>query len=250
MTAGDSGAMSARSRLYARLPETDDIGWWVAMAAASPDGAVLELGAGTGRITRRLAEVAEVVAVDHDATAMTLLPDHVERHVADVADLHLGRVFGLVALPVALLNELPHRDARRAALRGAAAHCRPDGSVALQILNPFWLLLGEDSDGVIDGADGTRVRVAADHRPADLWTQRAHADLRYQFADGEVFVDRLEASAVFPEELELLLDDAGLDVEERWGAMPGQDPPSLDDGSWFVVARPRGRTSPDDVRRD
>lgn len=231
--------MSPRSRLYARLPETEDIGWWVAMAAASPDGGVLELGAGTGRITRRLAEVAEVVAVDHDASAMTLLPDHVERHVADVGDIDLGRTFGLVALPVALLNELPDREARRRALRAAAAHCRPDGSVALQILNPFWLLLGEDSDGIIDGADGTRVQVTADHRPADLWTQRAHADLRYQFADGEVFVDRLDASAVFPEELELLLDDAGLDVVERWGATPGRDAPALDDGSWFVVARPR-----------
>lgn len=240
MTADDTGGASPRARLYARLPETDDIDWWVALAAASPDGAVLELGAGTGRITRRLAEVAEVVAVDHDASAMAMLPGHVERHVADAGEIDLGRLFGLVALPVALLNELADRTARRRALQAAAAHCRPDGKVALQVLNPFWLMLGEDSDGIIDGADGTRVQVTADHRPADLWAQRAHADLRYRFADGEVLVDRLEASAVFPEELELLLEGAGLEVVERWGAVPGQDRPSLDDGSWFVVARPRG----------
>jgi hypothetical protein len=135
-------------------------------------------------------------------------------------------------------------------LRAAAGHCRADGRVALQILNPFWLMLGEDSDGVIDGADGTRVQVVADHRPTDLWAQRAHADLRYRFADGEIVVDRLDASAVFPEELELLLEEAGLEVVERWGAVPAQDPPSLDDGSWFVVARPRGARSPDDVLGD
>lgn len=238
MNGDDLGRLSPRARLYARLPETDDIAWWRDLAAASPDGAVLELGAGTGRITRRLAEVAEVVAVDHDPSAMVLLPDGVTRIVSDVADVDVGRTFGVVLLPVALLNELPDRDARQRTLRAAAAHCSPDGRVAMQILNPFWLMLGQDSDGVIEGVDGDVVDVRADHRPVDLWAQRAIADLRYRFPDGQIIVDRLDASAIFPQELDQLLDEAGLQVVERWGAVPGQQPPSLDDGSWFVVARP------------
>lgn len=244
MPAADPPPLTARARLYDRLPVTEDVEWWCRLAAGSPDGRVLELGAGTGRMTRWLADHAEVVAVDHDASAVARLESRVAgaRHpvrgvVADVTTLALDDTFGVVALPVSLLNEIPTLAGRRATIASAAAHCRPDGSVAFALLNPLWLLAGGRSRGVIDGRDGARVRLEARHEATDLWHQHARAWLSYRFDDGEQIVDQLDAAAIFPVELELLLETVGLQVVEAWGAQPGVMPPEADDGAWHVLAR-------------
>lgn len=239
-------ALSPRARLYDRLPVTDDVDWWCDLARASPDGRVLELGAGTGRLTVDLARHADVVAVDHDDSALRRLRDRVGREapvrtvLADVATLDLGERFGLVALPVSLLNEVPTLPGRRAVVRAAAAHCHPHGRVGFALLNPLWLLAGGDSRGVIEGRDGDRVELEASHTTVEVWAQRARARLGYRFPDGERIDDELDAAAVFPVELELLLAEAGLRVEEVFGAVPGGPPPATDDGAWHVLARPSG----------
>lgn len=241
--APQAGGLSPRARLYDRLPVTEDVAWWCRLAEAAPDGRVLELGAGTGRLTTELARHARVVAVDHDASALGRLrarvaPSQVRAVHADVTELALGERFGLVALPVSLLNEIPRLEDRRQVIRTAAAHCRPDGRVAFALLNPLWLLTGGESQGVIEGRGGDRVQLEAGHRTVDMWAQRARARLTYRFADGERIDDELDAAAVFPVELELLLAEAGLQVAEVFGAVPGGGPPEADDGAWHVVAEP------------
>lgn len=242
--AADPPPLSHRAHLYDRLPLTDDVRWWCDLAAASPDGRVLELGAGTGRLTTALADHAEVVAVDHDATAIARLRDRtagtphpVRGVVADVTTLDLGETFGLVALPVSLLNEIPGLAARRATVSAAAAHCHPDGAVAFALLNPLWLLAGGRSSGTIEGSDGARVRLEARHEATDVWQQHARARLHYRFEDGERIADELDAAAVFPVELALLLEAEGMEVVEAWGAEPGASDPEADDGAWHVLAR-------------
>ena len=235
--------LSPRARLYDRLPVTEDVAWWCELAAAAPDGRVLELGAGTGRLTVDLARRATVVAVDHDASALRRLHDRVDPGsvrtvVGDATDLQLGERFGLVALPVSLLNEIPTLRGRRRLIHVAADHCRVDGRVAFALLNPLWLLRGGQSQGVIEGRGGVRVDVQASHTTVDMWRQRARAHLSYRFPDGERIDDRLDAAAVFPVELELLLAEAGLRVAEVSGAVPGAGPPEVDDGAWHVVAEP------------
>ena len=157
--------------------------------------------------------------------------------VADVTTLALDDTFGVVALPVSLLNEIPTLAGRRATVGAAAAHCRPDGCVAFALLNPLWLLAGGRSTGTIEGRDGSRVRLQAQHEATDLWRQHARARLSYRFDDGERLDDELDAAAVFPVELELLLDAVGMRVEQVWGAQPGASRPEADDGAWHVVAR-------------
>lgn len=243
-TGGAPGGLTPRGHLYDRLPVTDDVDWWCDLAATSPDGRVLELGAGTGRLTGWLARHADVTAVDHDGSAIARLRDRVadsthpvRAEVADVADLDLGERFGLVALPVSLLNEIPTLAGRRATIAAAAAHCHPDGCVAFALLNPLWLLAGGRSRGTIEGRDGQQVQLEARHEATDLWHQRARARLSYRFPDGERLDDELDAAAVFPVELELLLEAVGMRVTEVWGAEPGVSELAADDGAWHVVAR-------------
>lgn len=240
----DRPALSPRAHLYDRLPVTDDVQWWCDLAAASPDGRVLELGAGTGRLTVDLARHAEVCAVDHDESAVARLAERttstthrVRPIVADVTTLALGETFGLVALPVSLLNEVPTLAGRRATIAAAAAHCHPHGAVAFALLNPLWLLAGGRSGGTIVGRDGDEVELDARHQATDVWQQRARARLRYRFPDGERIDDELDAAAVFPTELELLLEAVGMRVVEAWGGEPGVAAPEPDDGAWHVLAR-------------
>lgn len=249
--ATDRPPLSPRAHLYDRLPLTDDVQWWCDLAAASPDGRVLELGAGTGRLTVALADHAEVVAVDHDPTAIARLRDRtaqtphvVHGVVADVTELALDERFGLVALPVSLLNEVPTLAGRRATVAAAAAHCQPDGAVGFALLNPLWLMGGGRSSGTIEGSDGARVQLEARHEATDVWQQHARARLRYRFEDGERIDDELDAAAVFPVELSLLLEAHGMAVAEVWGAEPGVAHPEADDGAWHVLARFADRSRP------
>lgn len=230
-----------RAQLYARLPLTSDVDWWRALAQASPDGRVLELGAGTGRLTGPLAEVATVVAVDRDPASLDLLrADHVDVHVveADATELDLGDRFGLVLAPVSLLNEVVTRDGQRALVKVMADHCRRDGRLVFQLLNPVWLMTGRAVQGTIEGIDGRRVHVDVDILEPDLWAQQVLTRLVYTFDDGQRLVDEVPCRAVFPGDLEGMLAEVGMRVVEVWGAVPGIDDLGAEDGAWHVVAEP------------
>lgn len=145
-----------RVDLYSRLPVTEDVDWWRGLAFDSPDGRVLYVGCGTGRLGAPLAEVCdELVGVDHDGGMLAAFHQRVEgdpdlagrvRLVeADAVDLDLGESFGLVIIPSNLLNGIVDPTRRTAAARAAARHCAPDGRVVLQVLNPYWMACEDPS---------------------------------------------------------------------------------------------------------
>lgn len=100
------------------------------VALAGEDASALDAGCGTGRIAARLADLGhDVVGVDVDPdmveVARARRPD-LTWHVADLADLDLGRVFDVVVsagnvIPFVPLSDLP------AAARGLARHVAPGG---------------------------------------------------------------------------------------------------------------------------
>lgn len=234
--------MSDRAALYERLPPLDTDRWWAVLAAASPGGRVLELGAGTGRLTEMLLDAgAQVTAIERD-TAMVealhrRLHDRARIVHADVTDVGAGPQVGLVVLPTALLNELPDAGARRAVLSAAAARCRPDGVVALHVLAPWWLVrLDGRVTGELTPADGgPTIEVSVDPGTFDVMTGRRRARLVYRFPDGAVLGDDVDAAVVGPDELTGALRAAGLREHRRFGARP-PDPPGPDDVAWHVVA--------------
>jgi SAM-dependent methyltransferase len=104
--------------LYARLPE---LGEGEIVAEVVPAGAsVLELGCGTGRITRQLVRLGyRVTAVDESAEMLAHVRD-AETVQRQIEGLELGRRFDAVLLASNLVNAEPPR--RRAFLETCWRH--------------------------------------------------------------------------------------------------------------------------------
>jgi SAM-dependent methyltransferase len=114
---------------------SDDLPYWLALAAEA-GGPVLDIGAGTGRVTLALAAAGTaVVGLDIEPALLAALAHRardlpVETVVADACTFELDRRFGLIVAPMQTLQLLADRPAF---LRRALAHLRPGGLLAAAI---------------------------------------------------------------------------------------------------------------------
>jgi SAM-dependent methyltransferase len=186
--------------------------------AAIPAGAsILELGCGTGRILRPLAERGHPVhGVDESPAMLDRLGD-LPKTRSTIEGLDLGRTFPVVLLASTMLNAAP--DLRRAFLATCRRHVDPDGVVVFQRTAPDWFDRVEESDVTVGDIRrvvrsvhrvDSRVDVIVDyHVGGQTWT---HEFPRYPVGDDELAAD---------------LASAGLRLD-RW---------LTEDLSWFT-ARP------------
>lgn len=185
--------------LYARLPE---LGEGDVVASVVPAGAsILELGCGTGRITRQLVRLGyHVTAVDESAEMLAHVRE-AEKVEARVEGLDLGRRFDAVLLASNLVNAEPAQ--RRAFLETCARH---GDVVVVQGLPLAWApRQGETTLGdVVSRLHVERVEDGV-----------VHGEVEYE-ADGKTWRHGF-AMDVFAdeEELEAALAEAGLRLE-RW----------------------------------
>jgi SAM-dependent methyltransferase len=116
-----------------------DLPLWEELTAAG-DGAVLDLGCGTGRVTLHLARRGhEVVGLDRDATLLAALRERaggltVEAVHADAREFALERPVALALAPMQTLQLLEGSEDRVACLRRVAAVLTPGGRFAAAIL--------------------------------------------------------------------------------------------------------------------
>ncbi len=118
-----------------------DLPLWAELAQAA-GGAVLDVGAGAGRVALRLAATGhDVTALDRDAELLAVLRERaaatglrVRTVVADAAGFDAGaQAFGLVAVPMQTIQLLPGAAARAGFFTAARRAVAPGGLVALAI---------------------------------------------------------------------------------------------------------------------
>ncbi|WP_197038665.1 class I SAM-dependent methyltransferase [Herbidospora cretacea] len=170
---------------------------------AVPEGAsVLELGCGTGRILRPLAELGHpVVGVDESPAMLARIPG-LPTVAARIEGLDLGRVFDAVLLASTMINTDPGQ--RREFLKTCRRHLGTDGVLIVQQTNPSWFETVEPSERTHDGIrlvlrevhrDGVRVDVVADYHVGDqIWT---HAFSRHPITEDELAADLASARLRF-----------------------------------------------------
>jgi SAM-dependent methyltransferase len=146
--------------LYARLAYAGELECLAPLL--TPGTAVLELGCGAGRLTRRLLSFGCVVtAIDNSADMLTHAPAEARRVCADIDGLHLAQTFDVVLLASGLIN---HFDpaVRGAFLSAAAAHVKPAGRLILQRQDAAWLESARV--GPVSESDGVEVEVTSVER--------------------------------------------------------------------------------------
>jgi SAM-dependent methyltransferase len=150
----------------------EDLALWRELAAAAGGGGpVLDVGAGTGRVTLDLAAAGvEVVALDADAQLLAALAARaarsglapIETVCADARGFALDeRRFALIIVPMQTLQLLGGRAGRKTFLRAARAHLAPGGLVAAALADALESF-DADSDGLpepdLAEHDGVRYR--------------------------------------------------------------------------------------------
>ena len=131
---------------------TVDLQVWQELAAAEA-GPVLDIGAGTGRVTLDLAAAGhEVVALDIDRSLLETLEERAAARGLEVGVVHadaqefaLDRAFGLILVPMQTIQMVGDR---MACLRAARKHLAPGGLLALAIAIPSELMAFDEHDDV------------------------------------------------------------------------------------------------------
>ena len=200
-------------------------------AAAEVGGPVLELTAGTGRVSIALAAAGvDVVCVDSSPAMLEVLARkfaeaglRAETIIADVRTLALGRRFELVLFPFHALHEVVDAEERRGALAAIRAHVAPGGRFICALHNPPVRAAAIEATGgaealLASGSDGEgRVVELRGRFVIDRSTGIVTGAQRY-FVNG---VARAPLNVRFrlfdPASFELDAVDAGFDVEARFG---------------------------------
>lgn len=199
-------------------------------------GRILELGAGSGRVTIPLARDGhEVVAIDQSPGMLAGLRARIAKLPAAVApritvlpgDLCTFSAPGKFSLAIAAFNVLEHlytRGELDACLRRVAAHLAPGGAFAFDVQLPDLAWLCRDPNRrwaktrFTDPSTGRATYYSTNH-DYDPVNQIALIRIYYDPVDGRgpSKIVKLTQRKYFPAELEALVAHAGMRIAARYG---------------------------------
>lgn len=235
-----------------RLDRTDR-DFWSSLVRDFRCRAVLELGCGTGRITRVLADAAPlVVGVD-------ISPEMLERarkrvgdrpgvHLVrgDMRTLRLDRAFDRVVAANDPFAHLISDGDRDRAVATAARHLAPGGRF---VLEGHWLTPDEMRRAELpSGLRRVRTPVADEKlRIREVWrcrkeTRRCRARYEYVRGDGTVESAEFEARLWTTDELVERLERSGLELDGLWGGFDHR--PFRPERAARILARARRASAP------
>jgi SAM-dependent methyltransferase len=196
----------------------EDLPLWRALAQEA-GGPVLDVGAGTGRVSLRLAGAGvPVVALDTEPALLAALRRRavglpVDTVVADARRLALGRGFSLIVVPMQTLQLFGGARGRAAFLRRALGHLRPGGLLAAAVADAMGCFDGEHPEPPpaaareIGGARyATRLLAVSEDRGRAVVHRRrevAGPGRRYACRDVKLRLDRVAPATVAQEAVRL-----------------------------------------------
>jgi SAM-dependent methyltransferase len=197
-------------------------------------GAVLDLGAGTGRVALDLARHGhEVHALDVDPVLLGALEERatdlpVITHVADARDFDLGRRFGLVLAPMQTVQLLGGSDERASMLAAVRRHLDPGGLFAAALANVLEGYDGEDLEvpvpdmaeveGTLFSSRPTAIRDAGDAFVLERMREKVAPSGERSVAESRIMLHRCTAAVLAAEGT-----TAGLHAEPPLWIAPTED---------------------------
>ena len=180
-----------------------------------PRCSVLELGCGTGRLTRRLLNKGyTVTAVDNSADMLCHVPDAARKVCCDIERLALGCTFDVVLFASNLINT-GDDSLRRAQLAACRQHLSPRGSLLFQRFDPAWLRAVQPGPFRATGEIETTIeRVVHDGNVV-------HMSVRYAMGQDE-WMHHFAARILDDDDVRLALVETGFGalawIDAKWGA--------------------------------
>jgi SAM-dependent methyltransferase len=209
---------------------TEDIPFWVRRAKEYGDP-ILELAIGTGRVAIPLArEGFSITGVDLSDSMTSLGKDkaaqegvEIEWVKEDIRDFHLGKKFMLVIFPLNTICHFLRLDELEACLSCVREHLRPDGRFIVDTFVPNQERLARDPKERFynseyedpEGKGTVKVYESNEYDPA---LQINKVKFYYQLPDRtEEIVEDLPMRMFFPQELDVLLQYNGFEIEAKYG---------------------------------
>ena len=192
-------------------------------------GPVLELACGTGRLTVPIAHDGhEIVGLDASPAMLEAARCKAEQAGvrgamfvrADMRSFALGNKFALLIVSCNSLTHLTTNDDLKACFSRIREHLRPGATVAFDIVNPDVVSLSRAASEVVCldtvlGCRGISVRETADYDPV-MQIRTANWRVR-EGQQSDRILAPLRQRQIFPQELLLLLEAAGLKLVARYG---------------------------------
>jgi SAM-dependent methyltransferase len=185
------------------------------LSGLTVDGPILELGVGTGRIARRLAERGfQVTGVDSSGKMLDRLRcgpggQRVRTILGNIVDVRTGDSYDVVYLAFSTLFNLTSQDDQIACLRNAARHLTAAGKLVVEAIVPDPMVLQRGinlATGVPPGS-ATPPAIAE----LDVIAQK----LYLSFIDGERAIP-MTIRYAWPDELDLMARVSGLALTARY----------------------------------